>query len=350
MSTADFAAFSNNAIMYASIVYVFAFLAHLLEWSAARSSATSLVAAENSAARPAAAPASLVPREARQTRPASVDRAAPSSVASTKGTVNHDSPGDDERAERWGRIGVLLTVLAVALHFVALVTRGLGSDPVRVPWGNMYEFTLAGAFGVSVMYLVLGRRYQLRWMGLPVTAFEVVVLMLAVLLLYVPAGPLVPALHSYWLVIHVMAAIIASGAFAVGAIASALYLVKERALGSGALRSGGYLERLPDLVSLDRIAYRLHAFGFPIWTFAALVAGPIWAEYAWGSYWNWDPKEVWAFITWVVYAAYLHARATAGWRGRAAAMIALVAFATLLFNFVGINFFFGGGSMHSYAG
>jgi cytochrome c-type biogenesis protein CcsB len=217
-----------------------------------------------------------------------------------------------------------------------------------VPWGNMYEFTLAGAFGVSVMYLLLGRHYRLRWMALPVTGFEIVVLMLAVLLLYVPAGPLVPALHSYWLVIHVMAAIVASGAFAVGAIASTLFLVKDRALRRGSLRSGGYLDRLPETGALDRLAYRLHAFGFPIWTFAALVAGPIWAEYAWGSYWNWDPKEVWAFITWVVYASYLHARATAGWRGKAAALIALVGFTTLLFNFVGINFFFGG-SMHSYA-
>ena len=214
----------------------------------------------------------------------------------------------------------------------------------------MYEFTLAGAFGVSLMYLVLGRRHHLRWMGLPVTGFEVVVLMLAVLLLYVPAGPLVPALHSYWLVIHVMAAVVASGAFAVGAIASLLFLVKDRALQRGELRSGSYLERLPEPSVLDRVSYRLHAFGFPIWTFAALVAGPIWAEYAWGSYWNWDPKEVWAFITWVIYAAYLHARATAGWRGKAAAAIALIGFASLLFNFVGINFFFGAGSMHSYAG
>jgi cytochrome c-type biogenesis protein CcsB len=183
-----------------------------------------------------------------------------------------------------------------------------------------------------------------------VTAFEVVVLMLAVLLLYVPAGPLVPALHSYWLVIHVMAAVVASGAFAVGAIASALFLVKDRALRKGSLAPGSYLDRLPELSVLDRVAYRLHAFGFPVWTFAALIAGPIWAEYAWGSYWNWDPKEVWAFITWVVYAAYLHARATAGWRGKAAAVIALIGFASLLFNFVGINFFFGSSSLHSYAG
>jgi cytochrome c-type biogenesis protein CcsB len=241
-------------------------------------------------------------------------------------------------------------VVAVLLHLAALVSRGLGSDPIRVPWGNMYEFTLAGAFGVSAMYLVLGRRHQLRWMGLPVTAFEVVVLMLAVLLLYVPAGPLVPALHSYWLVIHVAAAVVASGAFAVGAIASTLFLVKDRALRRGSLAPGSYLDRLPEPSVLDRVAYRLHAFGFPVWTFAALIAGPIWAEYAWGSYWNWDPKEVWAFITWVIYAAYLHARATAGWRGKAAAVIALIGFASLLFNFVGINFFFGSSSLHSYAG
>jgi cytochrome c-type biogenesis protein CcsB len=344
VSTADFAAFSNNAIMFASIVYALAFLAHVAEWAAARSVTAATVAdpvvvdangvqARGGAGVPAAAPASLGIAPAPSAAGDGDDGAADTSA---------------ERIERWGRIGVSLTVLAVLLHLAALVTRGLGSDPIRVPWGNMYEFTLAGAFGVSAMYLLLGRRYRMRWMGLPVTAFEIVVLMLAVLLLYVPAGPLVPALHSYWLVIHVLAAVVASGAFAVGALASVLYLVKERAVLRGGLRPGGYLDRLPDLPGLDRLSYRLHAFGFPVWTFAALVAGPIWAEYAWGSYWNWDPKEVWAFITWVVYAAYLHARATAGWRGRAAALIALVGFATLLFNFIGINFVFGG-SMHSYA-
>ena len=327
MSTADFAAFSNNAVMFASIVYVLAFVAHVVEWATGRA---------------AVEPAREAALESALAAPAPPGAVATSDVPPAE--------GDEERVDRWGRIGLALTVVAVLLHFAALVARGLGSDPVRVPWGNMYEFTLAGAFGVSLMYVLLGRRYGLRWMGLPVTGFEVVVLMLAVLLLYVPAGPLVPALHSYWLVIHVMAAVVASGAFAVGAIAAVLYLVKDRARTRGSLRPGGYLDRLPDLPALDRLSYRLHAFGFPIWTFAALVAGPIWAEYAWGRYWNWDPKEVWAFITWVVYAAYLHARATAGWRGKAAAMIALIGFATLLFNFVGINFFFGGGSLHSYAG
>jgi len=220
---------------------------------------------------------------------------------------------------------------------------------VRVPWGNMYEFSIAGTLGVTAFYLALLRRHHLRWLGPVVTGFNVVVLMLAVLILYVEAGPLVPALDSYWLVIHVIAAIIATGAFTVGGMASLLFLVKQRAESRGEPGGTGYVARLPESSVLDRVAFRMHAFGFPIWTFAALIAGPIWAEYAWGRYWGWDPKEVWAFITWVVYAAYLHARATAGWRGRAAATIALVGLATLLFNFVGINFFFGDTSQHSYA-
>jgi cytochrome c-type biogenesis protein CcsB len=329
MSTADFAATSDNAVMFASIVYALAFLAHLTEWVLLRSTPVPAAAARE---------------------PALVGAGQPS-AAGRAGEVDRldGLEACELRIEKCGRIGVALTVLGCALHALALVCRGLGSDPVRVPWGNMYEFTLAGTLGVSLMYLVLMKRYGLRWMGLLVTGFLVVVLMVDVLVLYQDAGPLVPALHSYWLAIHVLAAIIASGAFAVGALTLVLFLVKDRAVRRGRLRPGGYLDRLPDVMSLERVAYRLHAFGFPIWTFAALVAGPIWAEYAWGSYWNWDPKEVWAFITWVVYAAYLHARATAGWRGKAASVIALVGFATLLFNFVGINYFFGGGSLHSYS-
>ena len=326
MTTADFASTSDNAVMFASIVYALAFLAHLTEWVLLRSTPVPATAARE-----------------------------PAVVGASAGTTDrgptYDGSLEDRelRVEKWGRIGVALTILGCALHAVALVCRGLGSDPIRVPWGNMYEFTLAGTLGVSVMYLALMKKHGLRWMGVLVTGFLVVVLMVDVLVLYEHAGPLVPALHSYWLAIHVLAAIIASGCFAVGALTLVLFLAKDRAVRRGRLRPGGYLDRLPDVMSLERVAYRLHAFGFPIWTFAALVAGPIWAEYAWGSYWNWDPKEVWAFITWVVYAAYLHARATAGWRGKAASVIALIGFATLLFNFVGINYFFGGGSMHSYS-
>jgi cytochrome c-type biogenesis protein CcsB len=335
VSTAEFAAFSDNAIMFASIVYVLAFLAHLTEWVFLRSVPVPVQEREAALVGPPSAAASAGPGAP---APHTADTSAATSGAA------------EVRVELWGRIGLALTVLACLLHFLGLLTRGLASDPVRVPWGNMYEFTLAGTFGVTLMYLVLMKRHHLRWMGVAVTGFLVVVLMLDQLVLYQDAGPLVPALHSYWLAIHVLAAIIASGAFATGALALGLYLVKERATRRGRIRPGGYLTRLPSLEALERVGYRLNAFAFPIWTFAALVAGPIWAEYAWGSYWNWDPKEVWAFITWVIYAAYLHARATAGWKGKAASVIALVGFASLLFNFVGINFFFGAGSLHSYAG
>jgi cytochrome c-type biogenesis protein CcsB len=326
MTTAQFATFSDNAVMFAGIVFVLALLAHVVEWA-------------GSIARPAVA------------------ATAATDAAGSAGSVTVATGGPDEREERRrlrvetsGRIGVALTVVATLLLGAGVVTRAFASEPTRVPWGNMYEFTLTGALGCAVIYLALLKRYRLRWMGLFLTGFLVAVLMLANLSLEQQAGPLVPALHSYWLVIHVGAAILATGAFAVGALASVVFLVKERLQGSAGSRLGGLLDLFPGSEDLDRLAYRLHAVGFPLWTFAALIAGPIWAEYAWGSYWNWDPKEVWAFITWVIYAAYLHARATAGWKGRAAAILALVGFATLLFNFVGINFFFGAGSMHSYAG
>jgi cytochrome c-type biogenesis protein CcsB len=336
VSTADFADLSDRAVMFASLVYILAFLAHLTEWVLVRS----LPVGEEA-----------VDRETVPVGAATPPLSEPPSVvsASAPDTSARDAGARELRVDTYGRIGVALTVVGCLLHLLGLVARGLGSDPVRVPWGNMYEFTLAATFGVSAMYLLLMRRHHLRWMGVLVTAFLVVVLMLDVLVLYQDAGPLVPALHSYWLAVHVLAAVVASGAFSVGALALVLFLAKDRAERRGTLRSRGYLARLPEAVALERVAYRLNAFGFPIWTFAALVAGPIWAEYAWGSYWNWDPKEVWAFITWVIYAAYLHARATAGWKGKAASVIALVAFASLLFNFVGINYFFGAGSLHSYA-
>ena len=322
MNAADLAAFSNNAVAGAAVVYFLAFRAHIAEWAAGRT-----------------LPATVATREA---VPAAVGTVAPQ-----QDRRRADTADAAVRVDLFGRVGVALTVVAFGLNLLGVVTRGLAAD--RVPWGNMYEFSLAGVVGAAGIYLLLLRRQHLRWMGILVTGFAVVVLMLSVLILYVPAAPLVPALQSYWLVIHVIAAIIASGAFTVGAMASALFLVKRRAELRPEPRRSGYIARLPRSEVLDRVAYRVHAFGFPVWTFAALVAGPIWAEYAWGRYWGWDPKEVWAFITWVVYAAYLHARATAGWKGRAAAVIALIAFATLLFNFVGINFFFGSGSMHSYA-
>lgn len=242
-----------------------------------------------------------------------------------------------------GRLGLVLTSFAAVVHLVALVARGLAADPNRVPWGNMYEFTISGTFVVALIFVLSTLRLDIEWLGPLVTTFVVAALMAAFLGLDDAVLPLPDALNSPWLVIHVVSAVISTGAFTIGALLSGLYLAKARSTATT-----GYLARVPDLKVLDRLSYRMHAFGFPVWTFAVLITGPIWAHQAWGAYWNWDPKEVWAFITWVVYAAYLHARATAGWRGRNAAMLALVGAATLWFNFIGINFF-SSSSQHSYA-
>jgi cytochrome c-type biogenesis protein CcsB len=259
-----------------------------------------------------------------------------------------DSSRGATSSEIAGGIGRSVTALAGLLLLAGVVARGLAAQ--RVPWGNMYEFGCAGVLLLIVGYLILVRRWgsSIDWSGAAVTGFGTVVLG-ASMLVYVPAGPLVPALHSYWLVIHVLAAMIAGTGYTMGAIASVAYLAKDGAERSGAERGEptGFLARLPSAARLDEIAFRVNAFSFPIWTFAALIAGPIWAQYAWGRYWGWDPKEVWAFITWVVYAGYLHARATSGWKGRAAAILCLIGFATFLFNFIGVNLFVGG--MHSYA-
>ncbi len=240
------------------------------------------------------------------------------------------------------RIGIALTVVATGLLVAGVVTRALASE--RVPWGNMYEFGLTGVSIALVVYLVLVRMVAVQWIAPLVAGFGLAILGLA-WSAYVPAGPLVPALHSYWLVIHVAAVMIAGALFLVGASASLLYLLKERAQNRGSV--GPILSRVPTIASMDRLAYRTHAVGFVLWTFGALIAGPIWAHYAWGRYWGWDPKEVWAFVTWVVYAGYLHARATAGWKGRRAAVIAIIGFATFLFSYYGVNIFVPG--LHSYA-
>ena len=330
MTHDQFEVLSNQAVAACAVVYFLAVLAHLAQWAAGRT-------VEEPAREPAQEPVAVGAES-------STSRA-----STTTRTPVVELPPEPERMALFGRIGVSLTVVAAFVHFVAVVARGLAADPVRVPWGNMYEFTLTGTWVVVAGYLLLYRRYSLSWLSPVVTGFVLITLMIDVLLLYTPVVPLRDALQSPWLVIHVIAAVIAAGAFTLGGMCSALYLVKERWGRQSAASGGGYLSRLPSLEILDRIAYRTHAFAFPIWTFAALIAGPIWAHYAWGRYWGWDPKEIWAFITWVVYAAYLHARATSGWKGRSAAVVALIGLATLLFNFVGINFFFGSGSQHSYA-
>ncbi len=246
------------------------------------------------------------------------------------------------RARKAGAVGMNLTTLATVVLGVGVLTRGIAAH--RVPWGNLYEFAITGTFVVLTVWLFANRRYPLRFLAIWLVGFATTCLGLARLFFYEDVGPLRPQLNSAWLVIHVSCAIVATGAFTVAAVTTILYLLKSRAEAKG-MRTG-YLARLPPSATLDRMAYRLTAFAFPIWT-AAVIFGAIWAQYAYGQFWEWDPKETWSLITWVCYAAYLHARATAGWRGRLAATIAVVAFATVLFNLLAVNFLLAG--KHSYA-
>ena len=256
------------------------------------------------------------------------------------------------QAERFGRAAVAATVLGLAVQLTSLTLRGIATH--RVPWGKMYEFaSVVGAAAVIAYLVVLIRLPQVRYLGMFLLFPIVVLLFLAGTVLYAPAAPLVPALRSYWIAIHVTTISIGTGIFLVSFVATVLYLVRRRweisvEAGRTPTRFPVTLgARLPVTDVLDRMAYRTVAFGFPVYTFG-IIAGAIWAEAAWGRYWGWDPKETWAFITWVVYAAYLHARATAGWRGTAAARVNIVAFATMIFNFFIINMVVSG--LHSYAG
>ncbi len=248
-----------------------------------------------------------------------------------------------------GGIAVALTWLAFALHLGAVVARGIAAE--RVPWGNMYEFSTSGAVVVTGVFLAVLRRRDVRYLGTFVVGPVLLTLGLAIAVLYTPEAQLVPALQSYWLVIHVSVAFIASALFTLGFSTTVLQLVQQRreeARARGHIpRRGRFMDTLPAAAELERSAYRLHVVGFPLWTFT-VIAGAIWAEHAWGRYWNWDPKEVWSFVIWVVYAGYLHARATRGWDGRRAAWFAVAGFACLVFNFLVVNIFFVG--FHSYSG
>jgi cytochrome c-type biogenesis protein CcsB len=250
---------------------------------------------------------------------------------------------DYAKADKAARIATALMVLAFILLFVAVIARGLSNG--HVPWGNMYEFSITGALTFTGAYLVALRKYDLRWLGLFISLAALLTLGTAITLLYRDSAPLVPALKSTWLIIHVVAAIISGGVFLLSNVIAGAYLyldARERGTGRPA-----WATRLPSLEVLDQLSYRLVAFVFPLWTFS-VIAGAIWAESAWGRYWGWDPKETWAFITWVAYAAYLHARVTVGWKGRRAAWLCLFAGSTFLFNYVYVNVW--GTGKHTYSG
>jgi cytochrome c-type biogenesis protein CcsB len=256
------------------------------------------------------------------------------------------APAEGGKAARFGRLAVALTVVGWLAHAATVVTRGFAAG--RVPWGNMYEFVLMVCLvGATAWLALVVRRPLARHLGLFVTLALVVMLGLAGMRLYTEAGPLVPALNSYWLKIHVTAASIASGILLVGFIAAALTLIRS-GYDSGKRRFPYSLgEKLPDAQGLERLTFRVHAFAFPIWTFA-IICGAIWAREAWTQYWSWDPKETWSFISWVIYAGYLHARATPSVKRTVATWIAVLGWATMMINLFAINLVVSG--LHSYAG
>jgi cytochrome c-type biogenesis protein CcsB len=250
---------------------------------------------------------------------------------------------DYKRTEKAARIATAMMILGFILLLAGVIARGVSAK--HVPWGNMYEFSITGALAFTGAYLVALRKNDLRWLGLFVSLGVLLTLGTAITLLYRNSAPLVPALKSTWLVIHVIAAIISGGVFLLANIIAASYLYLEKMERNGG--RANWAKRLPQLDVLDQLSYRLVAFVFPLWTFA-VIAGAIWAESAWGRYWGWDPKETWAFITWVAYAAYLHARVTIGWKGRRAAWLCLFAGSTFLFNYVYVNVW--GTGKHTYSG
>ncbi len=331
----DFGYYSSLSMVTSVVIYLLAMFAHAAEWASARG--VGLQGQTNVAA---VGEKQLVVAGQDTSGAGRLNGRGAGPVAFDPGS---QPTGDSHRVELFGRIGVALTAIGFLCSVAGVVLRGVAAG--RAPWGNMYEFVTSAFVFIVGAYLVMAWKFGLRWLGLFITLLAAIGNGLAVTVFYVAIAPLVPALHSVWFIIHIVAAAISGAAFNIGGIASILYLVRKRAEARGTVR--GYLSRVPDSKRIDLLAYRVLAFAFPLWTFT-VAAGAIWAEYAWGRYWGWDPKETWALVTWVIYACYLHARSTAGWKGTRAAVIAIIGLASFWFNFIGINLLVSG--LHSYAG
>mgnify|MGYP001058513781 FL=1 len=234
------------------------------------------------------------------------------------------------RRERWARGGLALAVAGLAAHTAALAVRTAASG--HAPFTNMYESLSFLSWAVVVALVVFGRGSRVPKLG-PYLMLIVVALVALASSPLMPKGatPLVPALQSYWLWLHVSVTLLGEAFFAVAFVASLLYLGAD---------SEEKRERF------DALAYRAVAVGFPLFTLGGLVFGMVWAYRAWGRYWGWDPKEVWSLITWFVFALYLHTRIVMGWKGRRSAWIAIAGFLAALFTYFGVNYLLAG--LHSY--
>ncbi|MCZ4299888.1 MULTISPECIES: c-type cytochrome biogenesis protein CcsB [Microbacterium] len=274
-------------------------------------------------------------------------------VGASGGSVpaSGEAPGAVAAPQRFvmARIGTSLTVLGFLFQLAATVTRGIAAG--RVPWANLYEFAMMGTLLIIAVYLVVLTRIDLRFLGTFITGLVVVLLGLGATNFYVDVSPLMDPLKSVWLVIHVFVASLATAFFALAFALSVIQLMqsrRERLVGEGATKTGpGFLRTFPNAVRLESLAYMFTIIGFILWTFT-LIAGSIWAYYAWSRFWGFDVKETWTFVIWVLYAGYIHARATRGWRGNPSAWLAIVGFSAVIFNFTIVNVFFKG--LHAYSG
>jgi cytochrome c-type biogenesis protein CcsB len=288
----------------------------------------------------------LAKRSADRPVPAAVGQSATSAVGGSATAVLERTETTDvsNGATRYQRAAFALAILGFALHLGATVLRGVAAE--RVPWANMFEFGLtATAMGMGVFLLVQFWK-DLRYLGAYITGFTLLSLGIVTVNFYVDVVPLPPALQSAWLVIHVLVATLATAFFAIGAGLSIMQLLRsQREVRK--VEGLRFLDTLPGAATLESLAYRLNVVGFVFWTFT-LIAGAIWAERAWGRYWGWDTKEVWTFIIWTLFAGYIHARATRGWRGDRSAWLAIIGFSAVIFNYTIVNIAFTG--LHSYSG
>jgi cytochrome c-type biogenesis protein CcsB len=266
-----------------------------------------------------------------------------SSAPASPKLVSDDMEYTDSIKRPAANIGVAIMVVATLAHAFAVIARAVAAS--RAPWGNLYEFMTSGALVISVVYLVFLLRKDLRFVGTFVSGVVLLMMIAATIGFPTPVGNVQPALQSWWLITHVSVAVIATGIFSLTFAMSVLQLIKQRAEKNNKVT--GFMRLVPSSQALENWSYRLNAIGFVMWTFT-LIAGAIWAEQAWGRYWNWDAKEVWTFIIWVIYAGYLHARATRGWTGTRSAWLNIIGFGALVFNYTIVNMHFP--SLHSYAG
>ena len=286
------------------------------------------------------------------------------------------------RRDRLHTVATVIGVVGLVANGLSILARGIAAG--RTPWGNMYEYSSLLTFLIVLGYLwIVEARGKVRTVGGFVYAMAVLTMAMAVSFFYVGPTALMPALNSYWRQIHVTSMIVASSLLGVGCLFTIVYLLKLASERRGVAKLQGQIPPpimgaaidtsdpsvppdyaagadepvgsadvgsrrigLPPSATLDGLAYTFIRFGFPVWTFG-VICGAIWAQQTWGRYWGWDPKETWSFITWVIFAGYLHARATSGWKGTRAAIVALIGFVSLLITYYAVNLWIAG--LHSYS-